>query len=362
MTNRPPAQPAATPSGARRRAIGALKLALAVLLLAWLARSGRLDARAFALDARALRWLALAALLQGTMIVSMAARWKAWLQALPPGEGVDAAWARLSWREALVVTARGACLGAWTPAGLGLDGVRAAHALRRFRDAGSSNTQRPDAKQDAAKQDAAAGDDGHSGKAAGFKLLLKPLLRGGNGSGSGAGARAVGIASLLDRAVALAVLAVMSLPFLASRLGRPGAAMLIALLALGVPALATRRGRAAGLLRPRHALRATAWTALTHGANILALGAILEALAPSLDAWRAITLAIETGPIIILSNAIPLTPLGLGVADATGEALLARHGLNCGGEAVMLARAVWLGVCLLAGAAFWLRDAEDAVD
>lgn len=344
MMKRPsatPAAPAPAPASTRRKALGAAKLALAGALVMWLARSGRLDWRALAsLDGRALSWLALAALLQSAMVVAMAARWKAWLQVVPLGAGGRA---RLSWREALVVIARGTCVGAWTPAGLGLDGIRAAHALRRFRDT-----------------DQGEGEGAGEGQFGGLRDF-KSLLRGG-GQGVGKAARVVGLASLLDRAVAMAVLAALCAPFLASRLSQPQAALL-ALGALAVVialAVGCLRG---GVLRWRPAACATAWTVLTHVANILAMGAVFQSLAPGLGVLRALEVAFEAGPVIILSSALPLTPLGLGVADATGEALLARHGLDCGGEAVMLARAVWLGVCLLSGIAFWMGEGaeEEAV-
>ena len=347
MTERPSTNPAVQ-TNARRRALSAAKLVLAVALLVWLARSGRLDVRAFArLDGRALGWIALAALLQVALIVTMAARWKMWLQVFPSGDGSQP---KLSWHETLIVTARGTCVGAWTPAGLGLDGIRAAHALRRFRDTASHDTT---------SNDDAPENAGQAGGIGGLKSLLC------GEESVGQVARAVALASLLDRVVALAVLAAMCAPFLASCLGLPlgAVAALGALILALVLALARARITTSGRFsRWKEAAKATAWTALTHSANILAMGAIFQALAPGLGAVGALRLTFEVGPIIILSSALPLTPLGLGVADATGEALLARHGLDCGGEAVMLARALWLGVCLLSGAAFWINEgaAEEA--
>jgi len=324
-------------SGARQKAVSAAKIALAALLLAWLVRSGRLNFQVFsALDGRALLWLALAALLQTVMIATMAARWRAWLRAFAFSQGARA---HLSWREALVVTARGACAGAWTPAGLGLDGIRAAHALRRFSNAN------PEGKGDA---EPAGG------------LSLSSLLRGEGGSCGIA--RVVGLASLLDRAVAVAILVALALPFLASRLTQPGRTALAlgaAAAGLGLVVWRAKVGKADGAVNWRVAVSASAWTLGTHGANILALGAVLQALAPGLGIERAMLLAFQVGPMITLSNALPLTPLGLGVADATGEALLASHGLDCGGEAVMLTRATWLAVCLLAGVAFWLPERSE---
>jgi hypothetical protein len=97
-----------------------------------------------------------------------------------------------------------------------------------------------------------------------------------------------------------------------------------------------------------------AWSLGTQAANVGAFGAAVAALSPGLSLARIVELACATGPAVILSSALPLTPLGLGVVDATGEALLARHGVDCGGEAVMLARALWLMLSLAAGAAFWI--------
>lgn len=327
------------------------KAALAVALLAWLVLSGRLDGQAFrALDGRAWLWITLATLFQCAMVVTMAGRWRSWLQVPLPANEAQAPLSSLSWREALIVTGRGVCLGAWTPAGLGLDGIRAAHALRRFRDI---------EHRDAEHENHLDEGEGEANKA----LSLRSLLRGGGGRSGGA-ARVVGLASLLDRVAALAVLVALSVPFLLSRLSRPvSEALVLGALATAL-ATALWRVRIRGKGQPwrwRDALSAIAWTVGTHGANILAQGAILEALAPGLGLWRALRLAFEVGPIIILSSALPLTPLGLGVTDATGEALLARHGLSCGGEAVMLARATWLGVCLLAGTAFWTRQSSDKV-
>jgi len=370
--------------------VSAAKLALAALLLLWLARSGRLDFKVFAaLDGRALRWLGLATLLQALMIVAMAARWRCWLHALAPAEGAAA---RLSWSQALLVTARGTCVGAWTPAGLGLDGIRAAHALRLFRTASPQATPLQEAPQEApqlkrghgagllpllrGEGGGIAGGEGAGSGIAGGGVAGGGIAGGGIAgsgvAGSGVG-RLVGLASLLDRLVALAILVALALPFLLSRLvaspGQPKVALALALsLALSLAvlvlaAVAARRRAGAGpggLARPgvpwSEALAASWWALGTHLFNILALGAILKALAPQLEAGRALSLAFEVGPVIILSGALPLTPLGLGVADATGEALLAQHGLDCGGEAVMMARATWLGVCLLAGLAFWLPD------
>jgi hypothetical protein len=221
-----------------------------------------------------------------------------------------------------------------------LDGIRAAHALRRFH-----NTERHNDHADGERQ-----QEGPSGRIRGLKSLLC------GGGEDGTATRVVGLASLLDRVVALAALAALCVPFLASHLGQPLIAvwMLGALgLALAVAAWCVRGG---GFMRWREVVGATAWTLFTHAANILAMGAIFQALAPGLGLWRELGLAFEAGPIIILSSAVPLTPLGLGVADATGEALLARHGLDCGSEAVMLTRAIWLGVCLLSGIAFWTNE------
>jgi hypothetical protein len=294
-------------------------------------------------------WLAVAALLQSAMIATMGARWRAWLGLFlhtRPGESSRHASTSLSWREALVVAARGACAGVWTPAGLGLDGIRAAHAVARF--------QAPTAQLDADSSAAPAPTPpttSRVGALSGLQLLLR-----GGGGGSGI-VRAVALASLLDRLTALAILAALCLPFLSSRLNSGSAlGTTLALVALSVAGVALLAWRVPSL-RTRGATHAAAWTLATHAANMAAIGATLQALEPGLGASRTLGLALEVGPPIILSSALPLTPLGLGVADATGEALLAQHGLACGSEMVMLGRATWLAVCLLAGLAFWMPTA-----
>jgi hypothetical protein len=307
-----------------------LQAVLAAALVAWLVRSGRLQWGAFAtLDGRALGWAALALALQAAMIATQAARWRVWLAATLPHSSPA------SWREVLVVTLRGSCAGAWTPAALGMDGIRIAHVAREANVSSATQTETPTGSA----QTAVA-----------------------------AVARAAGLASLLDRAVSLAVLVLLAAPGLAAlsfAAGEKYAAVLGALAVLTAVALGVwwKAGRLKRLQKLDWWPRSVGWRAVgvgaawslgTQAANVGAFGAAVAALSPGLSLARIVELACATGPAVILSSALPLTPLGLGVVDATGEALLARHGVDCGGEAVMLARALWLMLSLAAGAAFWI--------
>jgi hypothetical protein len=90
----------------------------------------------------------------------------------------------------------------------------------------------------------------------------------------------------------------------------------------------------------------------THGCNALTLCCALRAL----DARESLSLIniLLVAPPIIVSSMVPLTPLGLGISDATASTLLHWAGSSSGAEATMLGRLTFVALSLFCGLA-WLR-------
>lgn len=63
-------------------------------------------------------------------------------------------------------------------------------------------------------------------------------------------------------------------------------------------------------------------------------------------------------PLVTLTSILPVTPLGIGVADLVAEDLFQRVGVGSGAEATMLVRAVTAVLCLASGIAFLWPVAE----
>jgi uncharacterized membrane protein YbhN (UPF0104 family) len=59
-------------------------------------------------------------------------------------------------------------------------------------------------------------------------------------------------------------------------------------------------------------------------------------------------------PLVTLTTIVPVTPLGIGVADAAAEGLFTLVGAHSGAEVTMLVRAATASACLLSGLAYLL--------
>lgn len=307
----------------RSTALWFLKIGIAALLLQWLWRSGHLDARAL----RGLRTgLPLWGLMlsQMAMIVCQMLRWARLMAARD---------VPLSWRDVLLATGRGQFASVWTPSNLGLDGVRLWQATRR-----------------------------HPGR----------------------GGAIVGVL-LLDRMAGLVALlcwvAVAPLWWHEPHLNLLSGGAIAALIGIGVVSWWARRPSgqaatedtpgarpvklsarlAAAFEWPSHQRSSLVMVALlslaTHLCNAFSFACALTALgqAPSLAIVAAVA------PAIILSSVVPLTPLGLGVADTVAQTLFATAGVPNGANATMLGRATWLLLSLICGLAYFWPHAAPSV-
>src|SRR5699024_9012802 len=101
---------------------------------------------------------------------------------------------------------------------------------------------------------------------------------------------------------------------------------------------------------PRAIFRAPLFFAFaTHLCNILATFCALRVFEP---AAPLLSIVLVT-PFVILSSLVPLTPLGLGVTDATAAILFAGIGVAHGVAATMILRATFVLMSLACGLA-WL--------
>lgn len=316
-------QTSSAPTRARWRGllVFAGKCIVGALLLWWLMRSGRLDLGLLARSQIGWTWAGVA-LCQCAMIACQAMRW----HLLARAQGFP-----LTPHQTLVTSLRGQFAGVWTPSNLGLDGVRLLQAGR--------------------------------------------LLAGQT--------QAALVALIVDRVIGvLMLLALLLLPllFVAPRFEHqiPIAtarwfAVLIATIASAAALIWKRSWRAlppdnfigrimtalyAYHERPKVLWSACAWALATHICNALSFWFGFGAL--GLDANLPTVMLVA--PAVILSFIVPLTPLGLGVADAVAATLFSAAGIAGGGATTMLLRATWLLLCLLCGLAFFYRDGLPAGD
>ena len=319
--NSPPVKPIATPHTRWLNALILLgKCALGVLLVLWLVRSGQLD---LGLLARAkIGWSLTGVFLsQMAMIGCQAVRWHllARAQALP-----------FTPAQTLALSLRGQFAGVWTPSNLGLDGVRWLYATRLF--------------------------PGRS-QAALVTLVVDRVL---------------GVLTLF-------FFVSFPLVFLTPRaelqplfgMARWIVVVAVAMAALGVLGWKRSRTRMQSLLasdgflgrilamlnafgtQPKVLWSACAWAGLTHFSNALSFWFGFQALGIQAD----LLIVLMVAPIVILSFIVPLTPLGLGVADAVAATLFGTVGIVGGGATTMLLRVTWLLLSLVCGLAFFYRDA-----
>lgn len=298
----------------RSVAILAVKLAVAGGLIAWLLVRGDLDLTAM-IRVEDRRSLLVAALLAVLALVPTLIRWPLLVRALgqPMGFG-----------RAIHASLIGVFTNAFLPAGVGIDGTRI--ALLAPPGSGRSGTLVASLVAD---------------RLLGM-LALVTLAVGFSTFGlahrSSTGILIVGVALL-------AAAGVVTVTF-ARLLGTPTAA-----------AGALRRwlgeiGQALGHYRQRKAtlVGAFALSLVGHGATVLAFVAAFRCYDPAIDPTAAASFA----PLVTLAASLPLTPLGLGVADVLASALYSEVGLDQGEEVVMLIRLLGLTVSLLCGLA-WLR-------
>jgi len=284
------------------------KSALAIVLLFWLVRSGRLDFAAFA-DLKPSLALAGTFFFEAAMLACLMARWHFMANAL----GL-----KLKKEGSARISLIGFFAAIWTPASLGLDGARLL-SLRRLRP--------------------------NQNGAAVASVLWDRIL---------------GVWTLLTLCAASGLVLwryPMSPALRHLVLILCGASLLA--VALGVfvrfsPALlrlspagwreALENHRSAPIAKPLIIFFATPVC------NAMATWCALRAL--GFDAPIGSTLVAM--PLIILSSLAPLTPLGLGVTDAAAATLLNAVGVAGGAEATMLARSSFVLICAACGLAwFW---------
>jgi uncharacterized membrane protein YbhN (UPF0104 family) len=309
--------PAAS-SRSRQYAIFALKFAVAGVLVWWLSQSGRLDWKSL-LQVRPNASLFGMVFWQAAMLGCIAARWHFLVRAV----GLS-----LSWKQTLRISLIGHCAAVWTPAGLGLDGVR----LWRTRRLVPGDMPR---------------------------VLASTFWD-----------RALGVWTILIlSAIGCAVLLFLA-PFdLMPELRRALWGVLLFCAVLSLWPLIPQRWFFA-LLQKRLSNQANAsvasldfqsanWKAAlllafaTHGCNALALWCALRAL----GGGESLPSTLLVAPLVILSSLIPLTPLGLGVTDAAASTLIHLIGNSSGAEATMLGRATFVMLSALCGLA-WLWPEE----
>jgi len=299
-----------------------LKCVVAAVLLAWLVGSGRFDVEVYRTLATGphLGLLALTTALLAVAFGVFVMRWwgLARAQALP-----------ISVREVARTGLRGLFTQLVVPGGVGTDGIRLLHLRRHCRER---------------------------------------LVR--------------GIASLLsDRLSGLAGLVLLGSLACVLHWRLQGDARLLgllwsfgALIAIGLAGLAVLKlisGTAIGARRPRLswlAESADALHAYARRKDALAVAVGVSMLGHALSAAAAcVGLAAlgETPPVLgvfavtsmlNLVRMIPLTPLGLGVADGAAEFLFGLLGLSHGAELQMLTRVLSMGIFLLAGLSFLVDD------
>lgn len=316
-----PGSQAARPRAWRRQALVIAKLALAVVLVAWLLRSGRLDLGAYAvlLDGPMAGMLVGVLVLQALSFAVFIARWRGLVRV----QDLD-----VGWPDVMRTGAQGLFTQLFVPGGLGTDGLRILYIHRA-----------------------------HGGKLAA-------------GISSVAADRVVGVVSLALLGAGAALIQVMSSgPALRPIAIVNGLALLAVVLALAaaawliahpVPRLARLQARVAPLadaMRRYGSQRAAVGTALL----VSMLGHLLTCAATALclAALGADTLPVPGLIAVVcavnLVRMVPLTPMGLGVTDGAAEALFALIGIPLGAEQQMLQRALSVLIFLVSGLSFLRR-------
>lgn len=304
--------------------IAFFKCAVAAALLWWLVRTGRFDLRV--LTSMRPSWaLAGALLFQCGMLFCIAVRWHFLTRALK----LD-----LSFQQTLRISLIGYYAAILTPASLGLDGARLLMA-RRFRP------------QQSRQIIASVLLDRLLGL---WSLLILSALCGFAAMNLGLMAqdkiaqRAVVVMAIICGILSLIIGLVLRSPQLMARL--PGSAFLLK----KIPSLHQP---------PPPAI--FGWPLFlafaTHGCNLLATFCALRIFEPgaSLPAISFVT------PFVILSSLVPLTPLGLGVTDATSALLFSAIGIAHGAVATMLMRTLFVLLSLICGLAWmWPLKTMDA--
>lgn len=268
------------------------KLAIAALLVTWLIRTGRFEPRAL-LEVRSILALLGLFFFQSCITLGQSLRWKVLLDARGMG---------FSLRDAILLGVAGQFAAVWTPAGLGLDGVRIMDGARRF----------PSRHGDVVK------------------------------------------VAALDRVLAVAALLVLAIPGVLWLLrittisSFAYGAYLLAVLALAC--VVPRKWRAEAI--------AFSVSLGVHSANAGAAVCAFWALGKSVS-WEGTTLAT---PLVMMSGIIPLTPLGIGVVDGAAAELYRRAAMLGGAESTMLGRAAWIITALFYGATLLRNKARGTVE
>ena len=298
-----------------------LKCAVAVALLWWLARSGRFDWRSVS-GLKPSAALAGVLLFQCAMLGCIAARWHFLAREL----NLD-----FSFRRTLRISLIGFYAASWTPASLGLDGARLLLSRRLSPQQGREILA-------SVLWDRVLGLWSLLVVCAlsGIALSLSSVL-----AGSQTAQRAVSIAALACGVLAVVIGVLIGSPQLLKRVSQ-------------IPFFEKRAWLQASFPRAIFG-----WPLLfafaTHGCNILAMFCALRVFEPNAP---LVSIFLVT-PFVVLSSLVPLTPLGLGVTDATAALLFAAIGVAHGVAATMIARAFFVVISLVCGLA-WLWPVSSA--
>ncbi len=313
------------PLAVYRRPLGfVFKLAIGLGLVVWLVRSGRLDLAALARIPLGSSLVGVAFGV-GAMLLFPLFRWRLLLRA----QRVDPGLAKTA-----RILAAGYFANTFLPAGLGIEGVRLAYLGRLYpgRLAAVASTQVVDRLLGLVSLLALGGT---------FASLA---LVGGSGPEAGwERAWPILMVSGLVVAAGLAGLIWIGTRPASSPLERiPGWS------ALAAPCRETLGYRE----HPRVLVAGFLLSMAGHLGMVAAAYFSFRCLGETPRPWSVLAIA----PGVNLAGALPLAPLGLGVADATAEALYPLVGLSGGAEAVMLTRFLNLALSLVCGLALLLPE------
>jgi glycosyltransferase 2 family protein len=291
-----------------------LKFLLAILLMMWLVRSGRLNLRSLAaveLDST-FGWIILCQML---MLVIPFVRWYVLICAI----GLS-----LSRREAVQAALVGCFANIFVPSGLGQDGIRLYYLTK-------ANAQRTADSVSTIVIDRVLGVAG---------LMMLGVLFGGlflsrNFSQSFAEVVVV-VAGILT--FLLIVLLLLFDSRVSERIER-----IVRLTSLRNLARSLHQYKSQKLAL----LIAFVLSLIGHLANVLSTYLTFSILGSGASLLDCLAIT----PIVNLSGMLPLTPLGIGVTDGVAEALYAIVHVSEGAEMTMILRAVTISLCALGGIA-----------
>ncbi len=313
--------PAAVSNRWRTTTVFLIKLCIGAAIVMWLLKSGRLDIAAYKslLHSSSLLLLAGIALAQIVSLTIILARW--WILLRAQRINVPLV-------DTLILGYRGTFLSLFVPGALGTDGLRVLHLSRHCRT-------RFGAGLASIVLDRFVGFVGLVILSAFFCCLLSRQHSGGAIGDFVPWVLTVLAGTIAIIATACGLLSVGRFVFLDEFKW----------------ARAIRNSFVAYREHPTVLVQAAAMTIVAH--LFVSIGACLGLVAMNINFSWLVVFAIT--PLITFIRFIPLTPLGLGVADVASEELYTLLGISGGAENQMLGRFIWIVVLLVCGLAFLRR-------